>query len=295
MRSSRSLIMLGLALVAGLLAAWLAVRWMDGQVNARSQASKAGVTRVAVAAEALRAGREITEKSFQLIDWPTGSLPEGAILEGKDAVGRIVKSPVAKGEAILESKLAAKGARGGLAAVLAPGKRAISVGVNEVVGVAAESLEGSYVDVMVNSTDNSDAERQRSISKIVLERVKVLAVPVAQNNSRISAVTLEVSPSEAERIDLARSVGTLSLVLRGQDEPDPDSKLGNTRGATKDALFGGPVRQVTAAAPRPPIQAPQAKAVAPAAFPTPVAPPPASSPKACVEAYVGSEKRSECF
>jgi pilus assembly protein CpaB len=297
--------MLGLALLAGLIAAWLSMRWMDNQVQSRTQARMANITRVAVAVDSLRAGQEIAEKSVQMVEWPVGSLPPGAMTEAKDAIGRIVKSPISKGEPLTESRLAPKGARGGLAAILSPGKRAISVGVNEVVGVAGEALEGSYVDVMVNSTDNSDSERQRSISKIVLERVKVLAVPQSQPNStRITAVSLEVTPSEAERIDLARSVGTLSLVLRSQDEgeADPSSRTPNSRGATKDALFGGTNQAVVVARPAgPAVQRPPATRVeaqpAPVAAPSvPVATPAAvPKPRVCVEAYVGSERRSECF
>jgi pilus assembly protein CpaB len=296
MRSNRTLIMLAIALVAGLLAAWLSVRWMDSQVRTKTQATAVNATKVAVAADVLRSGRELTDKAYQMVDWPSSSVPPGAITDPSGLSGRVVKAPIAKGEPILESKLAPKGAKGGLAAVLSPGKRAISVGVNEVVGVAAESLEGSFVDVMVNSTDTTDAERQRSISKIVLERVKVLAVPQAQpGSSRINAVTLEVTPAEAERIDLARSVGTLSLMLRSQDEPDVAGNGAVSRGATKEALFGGPVRP---AAPPPAPRVVAAPREAPAPAPAPVAAPaPAApqKPRVCVDAYVGSERRSECF
>jgi pilus assembly protein CpaB len=114
------------------------------------------------------------------------------------------------------------------------GKRAISVKVNEVVGVAGFALPGSFVDVMVNTTDNKD----KAISRIVLSRILVLAVAQEANRDEtkpkvVNAVTLEVAPDEAEKIDLARSIGTLSLVLR-----NPIDKLAvETAGVRRDDLL----------------------------------------------------------
>jgi len=295
MKPSRTLLMIVLAIVAGLIAAVLAVRWLDAQAKARSVAAPQGV-KVAVAADDLRVGQELASKSILLIDWPSSAKPPGAVGESESLIGRTVKSPIAKGEPILEAKITAKGTKGGISAVLAPGKRAISVGVNEVVGMSAESLEGSYVDVIVNATEGSDGDRPRSISKIVLERVRVLAVAQSQPNSgKVNAVTLEVSPSDAEKLDLARSVGNLSLMLRGQSEEAGTE----TKGATKDALFGSG-RPVATPAPVPVAQRPAVvretprPSVPPAAAPV-AAPAPAAPAKVCVDAFVGSERRTECF
>lgn len=131
------------------------------------------------------------------------------------------------------------GTKGGLSAVINDGKRAITVRVNDVVGVAGFALPGNYVDVIVNTNEDSKSAQNGSISKIVLEKILVLAV--AQQVSRddtqpkvVNAVTLEVSPDQAEKLDVARSVGTLSLVLRNQmDVADI-----NTGGATKHTLLG---------------------------------------------------------
>ena len=141
------------------------------------------------------------------------------------------------------STLAPPGTQGGLSAVVPEGKRAITVRVNDVVGVAGFALPGNFVDILVNTQDesmkNQSAAHDPSISKIVLERIMVLAV--AQESSRdetkpkvVNAVTLEVTPEQAEKLDLARSVGTLSLVLRNQIDPDPSK----TAGATKASLLG---------------------------------------------------------
>ena len=150
-----------------------------------------------------------------------------------------MRTSLARGEPVIESKLAPVGTKGGLSAVIADGSRAITVRVNDVVGVAGFALPGNYVDVIVNTQEQQGKTDGQSISKIVLEHILVLAV--AQQVSRddtapkvVNAVTLEVTPDQAERLDLARSVGTLSLVLRNR----VDQKTLNTDGATKLTLLG---------------------------------------------------------
>lgn len=141
---------------------------------------------------------------------------------------RVVKVNVVRGEPLMEAKLAPEGSAGGLSGVIAEGKRAITVRVNDVIGVAGFALPGNKVDILVNAKD----EHTKPISKIVLEQILVLAV--AQNLGRdetkaklVDAVTLEVSPEQAEKLDLARSIGSLSLVLRNQ----VDKSLGTTGSA----------------------------------------------------------------
>ena len=193
-----------------------------------------------------------------------------------------MKASVLRGEAVVERKLAPAGTQGGLSAVIAEGKRAMTVRVNDVVGVAGFALPGNYVDVMVNAQqERGKGEAANQVSMTVLEQVLVLAV--AQEASRdetkpkvVSAVTLELSPGDAEKLDLARSVGTLSLVLRNQ----LDKKTVATSGVTKSQLLG--LKQVAAAArrrsrPRQPVQAARRRV---AAKPAPVAmsgPPPCAS------------------
>jgi pilus assembly protein CpaB len=154
---------------------------------------------------------------------------------------------------VLESRLAPVGTKGGLSAVIDKGDRAITVRVNDVVGVAGFALPGNYVDVIVNTQEPGSG--QQSISKIVLEKILVLAV--AQQVSRddtqpkvVNAVTLQVSPDQAEKLDLARSVGTLSLVLRNQVDED---KL-KTAGATKLTLLGAAPAPAPIAAPKKPTR-----------------------------------------
>lgn len=249
MRNVRTLLMLLVAALAGLAAVVLASRWMVQQ-------SADSTVKVAVATADINLGQRLAPEFARLVDWPRESLPPGAMTDLKSIDGRVTKASVMRGEPILEAKLTPAGTKGGLSAVIAEGKRAITVRVNDVVGVAGFALPGSFVDIIVNT--QKDAARtdagqpEQSISKIVLEKILVLAVAQEVNRDEtkpkvVNAVTLEVSPEEAEKLDLARSVGSLSLVLRNQIDPRPV----DTAGATKRSLLNEPVLQ--AAAPAAPL------------------------------------------
>ncbi|MFM1991886.1 MAG: Flp pilus assembly CpaB precursor [Pseudomonadota bacterium] len=228
MKGSRAIAMLLLSLVAGVAAVLLAARWLAQQADTTSR-------RIAVLSRDVDIGQPLDASMVELVPWVATAMPRGAFSDPKDLQGRVVISALQRGEPVLEARLAPVGARGGLSAVIPSGKRAITVKVNEVAGVAGFALPGSFVDVMVNTQD----DQQRPVSKIVLERVLVLAV--AQEASRddskpkvVNAVTLEVTPDHAERLDLARSVGTLSLVLRNQIDADETV----TNGTRKADLLG---------------------------------------------------------
>lgn len=234
MKNTRTLVVLAIAIVSGLVAVMLASTWLNRQTTN-------GFAHVAVAATEISLGQRIAPEMVKIVDWPSGSVPSGAIDDPNKLQGRVVRSGLQRGEPILEAKLAPIGTQGGLSAVIGEGRRAITVRVNDVIGVAGFALPGNYVDIIVNT--QRDAERSnnkdQAISKIVLEHILVLAV--AQEASRdetrprvVNAVTLEVTPEEAEKIDLARSVGNLSLVLRNQVDPAATS----TAGATKASLLG---------------------------------------------------------
>lgn len=259
MRSTRAIVMILLSLIAGAAAVVLAARWV-GQQAAENTAP------VVVASRDLDLGTPLTPAMVQVVPWPSGAIPTGSFKDLKQLEGRVARSPVFKGELILEAKLAPQGTKGGLNSIIPGGKRAISVRVNEVVGVAGFALPGSYVDIMVNTKDSKDS----AVSKIVLKRILVLAVAQEANRDEtkpkvVSAVTLEVTPDEAEKIDLARSIGSLSLVLRNSiDQQDME-----TAGVRRDDLLGKDkvvpvVQAVQAAASTRPVSKPR-----PAAAPRP--------------------------
>lgn len=239
MKNARAVAMLVISLVIGAVSVVLATRWMT------SQASLA-TTKVVVAARDIDLGTPLTPDMMKVVDWPSASVVNGINKDTKDLEERVVNTMLLRGEPILETKLAPRGTKGGLSAVIGAGKRAITVRVNEVSGVAGFSLPGNYVDLMVNTQD----EKEKPVSKIVLEQILVLAV--AQEASRdetkpkvVNAVTLEVTPEQAEKLDLARSVGTLSLALRNQ----VDKENVMTTGARKPDLLAAnePPAEVKAA------------------------------------------------
>lgn len=247
MKNTRSMLVLGIAILSGLVAVLLASRWL-------TQQSSNGVARVAVATTEISLGQRLTPEMFKLVDWPASSTPNGAFSDIAKLEGRVVKTSLMRGEPALEGKLAPLGTKGGLSAVIAEGRRAITVRVNDVIGVAGFALPGNYVDIIVNT--QKDGERNsntdQNISKIVLERILVLAVAqeVGRDDTKprvVNAVTLEVTPDQAEKLDLARSVGSLSLALRNQIDPQP----GTTVGATKASLLEdkNAVMKVAAVAP----------------------------------------------
>jgi pilus assembly protein CpaB len=278
MKNIKAFGLLFLALVIGLTAAVYAANVASRQTLASNK--------IVVAAVDIELGGKITPQMLTSVDWPSGSVPAGAFKEVKDLQDRVIKVGIMRGEAIVERKLAPPGSQGGLSAVIAEGKRAMTVRVNDVVGVAGFALPGNYVDVMVNAQqDKARGEEGRQISKTVLEHVLVLAV--AQEAGRddtkprvVSAVTLELSLDDAEKLDLARSVGTLSLVLRNQ----VDKQTVATQGITKNELFGEgkPVPQVKAAAP---AGKPRVVAVTPVARPAAV----------CVEVLQNGTASLNCF
>ncbi|BEP62889.1 Flp pilus assembly protein CpaB [Variovorax sp. V213] len=233
MKNVKALGLLLLALLTGLAAAVYAAGWVSRQGGIASN-------KVVVAAVDIELGSRVNPQMLSLVDWPSGSLPPGSFKDAKSLEDRVVKVGVLRGEAILEGKLAPVGTTGGLSAVIASGKRAMTVRVNDVVGVAGFALPGNYVDVMVNAQqDKNHGEENRQISKTVLEKVLVLAVAQEANRDEtkpkvVSAVTLELSLEDSEKLDLARSVGTLSLVLRNQ----MDKTTVATAGITKGQLFG---------------------------------------------------------
>lgn len=293
MRNLKAIGLLILAIVTGLAAAMYAAGWV-------AQRGTLASTKVAVAAVDIELGSKINPQMVTLAEWPSASVPDGAFRDVKDLQERVVKVGIQRGDAILERKLSPPGSKGGLSAVIAEGKRAMTVRVNDVVGVAGFALPGTYVDVMVNTQEAAKAGGEPGqISLTVLEHVLVLAV--AQEASRdetkpkvVSAVTLELSPEDTEKLDLARSVGTLSLVLRNQLDKQAVATTGITRaqllGMRQPAVIKAPPVAVMGAAPAAIVRT-RAPA-APRAKTTPVEPP---VPPVCVEVVRIGTRAMSCF
>jgi pilus assembly protein CpaB len=288
MKNKRAFIVMALAIVFGLTAVALASRWLLSQ-------PAASANRIVVANADINLGQRLTPEMLKLADWPAESVPKGAYTDPQKLGGRVLKSSVQAGEPVSEAKLAPSGTLGGLSALINEGKRAITVRVNDVIGVAGFALPGNYVDIIVSTQKDPEpgvtGTHEQNISKIVLERILVLAVAQEVNRDEtkpkvVNAVTLEVTPEQAEKLDLARSVGTLSLALRNQVDPEPAM----TSGATKLTLL-----------PEAQLQAPPPKRAA--AKPAPVARPAtpvvqkvaAPVKRDCVSVINGLRPSQECF
>ena len=216
LNNRRALVVLAAALITGVIAVVLAIRWTNHKILE-------SVSPVAVASRDIDAGERLSRDNLRIMPWPRASLVQGSAMSLEALDGRVTSQAITAGEPILEQRLAATGVRPGLSAIIAPGRRAMTVKVNEVIGVAGFALPGSYVDILVTLNHNGEPP----ISRIVLERIPVLAVAqehTVKDESKprvVSAVTLEVTPEQAERLDLARSVGALSMVLRNQIDKEP--------------------------------------------------------------------------
>lgn len=283
--------MIIVAILIGLVAVVLASQWIIGQTKTTTDS-------VVVARIDIDLGAKLTPEMLKSIPWPSGSVPSGALTDPKALEGRVLKISVQRDEPILESKLAPLGTKGGLSAVVAEGKRAITVRVNDVIGVAGFALPGNFVDILVNTTDDSktaSANKDQTISKTILEHILVLAV--AQEATRdetkpkvVNAVTLEVTPEQAEIIDLARSVGSLSLVLRNQVDSNPTE----TVGVTKQQMLHGiePVATSTAATASKATPPPRKRVIRRTPPKTEPAP---EAQRNCVEIVRGMTRHTECF
>ena len=220
--------MIAIAIVFGLAAVLMAQRWLDRQSNRMRQAQvvpKAEVATIVVAAVPLRFGTELNPQHLREIPWPEGAVPRGAfasikeILDGKTR--RSALSAMEENEPVLKSKITGPGQRASLAAVIDPGMRALTVRVNDVNGVAGFVLPGERVDILLTR----NTEKEEAWADVLLQNVKVLAADQSADDradkpSVVKAVTLEVSTTQAQKLTLASTLGTLSLVLRAAGVAD---------------------------------------------------------------------------
>lgn len=174
---------------------------------------------VVVASADLSLGSELAKEDLQVINFPAGHAPEGAFAKPADIIGRGLIVPVVKGEPILAAKLASKEAGAGLPPVIPEGMRAVSVRVNEVIGVAGYVLPGTRVDVLaVASPTNQSSD---TTSKVILSNVQVLTAGTRMEQDQekgkpmqVTVVTLLVYPDQAERLALASTEAKIQLALR---------------------------------------------------------------------------------
>ena len=194
---------------------------------------------VVVAAADLDVGAELGRDDLRIIDWPANAVPKDAFADPKDVMGRGIVMPLIQNEPILPMKLAGKDAGSGLPPAIPPGLRAVSVRVNEVIGVAGYVLPGTHVDVV--ATVNPSDRHGDITSKVILNNVQVVAAGTKIDRETdknkptpVTVVTLLVAPEESERLTLASNEGKIQLALRNPlDKATP-----STRGIRPAALLG---------------------------------------------------------
>jgi pilus assembly protein CpaB len=174
---------------------------------------------VVIAAADLAIGSELKQEDLDTLSFPAGQTPEGAFAKESDIIGRGLIVPVVKNEPILEAKLAPREAGAGLPPVIPEGMRAVSVRVNEVVGVAGYVLPGNRVDIVATASPTSTPGD--TTSKVVLANVQVLTAGTRMEQDQkegkpmqVTVVTLLVTPEQAERLALASTEGKIQLALR---------------------------------------------------------------------------------
>jgi len=295
MRNRRLILALTGAVLCGLLGVALITRYL-----ANVQAYTRDLGEVVVARSDIPLGEKITAEHLSLLPMPNGSVPEGAFRKASEVVGRVAIMPIGVREPVTLSKLAPEGTEGGLSAVIPPGYRAMTVKVDDVVGVSGFIMPGSFVDVVaIIVPPGNDSQQKGPISKIVLQSIKVLAsgpkidTPSNQRTpAEVRAVTLQVTPEQAEKLVLAANEGKLQLVMRNYTDQDDAA----TRGANKNSLLVGesvipqpePPSDKTEKKPAQPRPQPKRVSVAPVREEKPVLLPVA---RKSVELIEGSKRR----
>src|SRR6516164_5223406 len=267
-------VVLFLAILMGGIAAMLARSWL--QSHARASLGDESIGTIVVAAQPLGFGTTLTAENVAEIAWAARSLPEGAFASKEELFKygtRAVLSALDRNEPVLKTKITGPGQRGSLSVILEEGKRAVTVRVDDVRGVAGFILSGDFVDVVLISED--PAFQREGYSDILLHHVKVLAIDqlVAERPEQPTvpkAVTLEVTPEQAQKILLASNVGKLSLILR---QPGDGKADGDKRVTERDLGRNQPRPRVLPSPPLPPPPPPPPPVVM---APPPHPPPPAT-------------------
>jgi pilus assembly protein CpaB len=296
--NKRFIAVLAFAFIVASGASLLLYRLMSG----RQQTAKAAqaTVKIVTAGRNLEIGHLIKEPDVRLTDW-SGAMPVGSSAKVQDIVGRGVTSPIYESEPVLDSRLAPKGAGGGLAAMIPTGMRAVAVRVNEVVGVAGFVVPGMRVDILISgSPPNGRSADLGSLTKTLLQNIEVLSAgqdfkkdaegkPVS-----VQVVNLLVTPEQAEMLSLAANQTTIQLVLRNP----LDRQLSKTPGAALAHLFTGQKMQLAenqapdAQRPRP---RPVARPVLPAELPRPVVTRQEPAPPFVMEIIQGTKRNETKF
>jgi pilus assembly protein CpaB len=222
-----TIVMIAFAVMFGLLAVFVAQAWLNSAAEQRMKSLEANkkpvsTRTIVVAAKPLRFGNEVTREHLREVAWPEASLPAGSFAKADEILSggkRVALAAVEPNEPMLASKMTGPGQRATLSAMLRDGLKAVTIRVNDVDGVGGFVLPGDHVDVSLTR----QMDKANATSEVVLQNVRVLAIDQSADErlekpSVVKAVTLEVDAAGGQKLSLAASVGSLSLMLRKAGE-----------------------------------------------------------------------------
>jgi pilus assembly protein CpaB len=291
MRNKRFFIVLVGALMFGVLAAVSVSRYLSS-----AQAYTKNLNKVAVAKVAIPLGSKIVAEQITVVQFPKESTPDGAFDSPEKLAGRVAVVNIAAREPITEARLAPEGTAAG-------GYRAMTVKVDDAAGISGFIMPGTLVDVVVTLDPREGSGHQDPIAKIVLQNIKVLAsgqnIDKPENEreaNSVKAVTLQVTPEQAEKLALASTEGRLQLVMRSQIDQGDEQ----TPGVNKRNLLGGDAAKPqpepgSLKSEQPKSEAKPVRRVMSTPKPAAAAAPAPQPPRTSVEMIEGAKKRSVEF
>lgn len=220
MAKRRGMLLIFLSLLMAIGAAFVANEWVVARVMPDKTADDSS-RHVVAAAMSIPFATKVEERHLKLVEMPEGLTPEGFFESVEDVVGRVSTTKIARGEILVAERFRAHTAGSTLAALVSEKMRAVTVRVDDVVGVAGFLLPGNTVDVLASRKQTN----KRAVTETILKNIKVLAVDQtasAEDNEPVivRAVTLEMLPEQAEELFRARTEGTIQLTLRNPLEPE---------------------------------------------------------------------------
>ncbi|HLO74964.1 MAG TPA: Flp pilus assembly protein CpaB, partial [Magnetospirillum sp.] len=223
---AKSVLMLAVAVGLGGVSVAMLKGWMNSQLTAKPVVAAQTTVPVVVARTQLPFGSRIHKENLSLAAWPADSVPPGAFARIEDLLGkdedRVVLRSMDPSEPVLASKVSGLGGRATLSTVVGMDQRAVTIRVNDVLGVAGFVLPGDRVDVLLT---RKEGDRENPATDVLLQNVRVLGIDQDSSDRKdkpmvARAVTLEVSPDQAQMLTLGTQVGVLSLALRNQSDGD---------------------------------------------------------------------------
>jgi len=214
MKKYGTLIALAVAVVFGIMAVVLANRWMSTRQDNVAMTEQIPITQVVIAARDLDIGTKLSQENLTLADWPKANVPKGAFTKVEDVVDRVTVTKMIAGKPLVAAELAGEGSGVGLVAQIRPGYRAMSIRVDEVIGVGGFILPATFVDIIA-----VEKRGDKMVGDTLLERVPVLAVAqetfVEEGKAKlVKTVTMELSQRQAEKLAAQINQGPIHLILR---------------------------------------------------------------------------------